>query len=474
MKIQIHNFGPINFFESDLDKDLHLVVGDNNIGKSYAITVIYLILKSLMESRSEFYFFQFLEESQENLKIKAPKINLANKHEETDISEQFRDSLRKILEIYLLKNFQHYFSGTFDSIESVTNIYTTEKLRIVLSFKSTEIEIGTEDNSFKIIKIDLKKTIKSKCISQNRRYKETHNEISIYNNIKNIDHFGRAFSTAVLSFYLSVIEEVLTKIRSIHYLPASRSGLYQALTAFGQIVAQLSRSRSFVTEKIELPAISVPLSDYFLELSEIKISRQNYESNPINRVAENIETDILKGKVEFNPKNKKLFYVPEGSNLRLDISSTSSMVSEISPIVSFIRHILTKSIQRRRGIRTYRSSLIESQTAKALVFIEEPEAHLHPANQIKLLKAFANLLNCNVKIMMTSHSNYIFNKLNNLILEKTIDVSVVEAIIMKQSNKGSKGTHLPKDDLGIDDENFLDVAEQLYDEKINFIEKLNL
>lgn len=221
MKIQIHNFGPINFFESDLDKDLHLVVGDNNIGKSYAITVIYLILKSLMESRNEFYFFQFLEENQENSKIKAPKINVAKHNEETDISEQFCDNLRKILESYFLNKFQHYFSGTFDSIESVTSIYTTEKLRIVLSFKSTDIEIGTEENSFKIIKIDVKKTIRSKCISQNRNSKETSNEIFIYNNIKNIGYFGRAFSTAVISFYLRIIEEVLTKIRSIHYLPAS-------------------------------------------------------------------------------------------------------------------------------------------------------------------------------------------------------------------------------------------------------------
>ena len=48
MKIQLQNFGPIHRFECDLDKDFHLIVGTNNTGKSYAITMIYLLLKSLM------------------------------------------------------------------------------------------------------------------------------------------------------------------------------------------------------------------------------------------------------------------------------------------------------------------------------------------------------------------------------------------------------------------------------------------
>nr|VFK81081.1 MAG: AAA domain [Candidatus Kentron sp. SD] len=49
MKIQINNFGPIHHFECDLDKDLHLILGKNNIGKSYGITVVYLLVKSLLD-----------------------------------------------------------------------------------------------------------------------------------------------------------------------------------------------------------------------------------------------------------------------------------------------------------------------------------------------------------------------------------------------------------------------------------------
>ena len=43
MKIKIVNFGPIKEFEFDLSKKLIVTYGDNNIGKSYAMQVVYLL-----------------------------------------------------------------------------------------------------------------------------------------------------------------------------------------------------------------------------------------------------------------------------------------------------------------------------------------------------------------------------------------------------------------------------------------------
>ena len=42
MKVRIDNWGPIEHCEYDLDKDMIVVYGDNNIGKSYAMQLIYL------------------------------------------------------------------------------------------------------------------------------------------------------------------------------------------------------------------------------------------------------------------------------------------------------------------------------------------------------------------------------------------------------------------------------------------------
>lgn len=48
MQIVLQSFGPIKTFTFDLAKDFHLIVGENNVGKSYAMTMVYLILKTLL------------------------------------------------------------------------------------------------------------------------------------------------------------------------------------------------------------------------------------------------------------------------------------------------------------------------------------------------------------------------------------------------------------------------------------------
>ena len=50
MKVRIDNWGPIEHCEYDLDKDMIVVYGDNNIGKSYAMQLIYLYLKNIINA----------------------------------------------------------------------------------------------------------------------------------------------------------------------------------------------------------------------------------------------------------------------------------------------------------------------------------------------------------------------------------------------------------------------------------------
>ena len=58
MKIEIVNFGPINRCEYDLSKSLIVTYGENNIGKSYAMQVIYLLLKKIMMCADYYYYME--------------------------------------------------------------------------------------------------------------------------------------------------------------------------------------------------------------------------------------------------------------------------------------------------------------------------------------------------------------------------------------------------------------------------------
>ncbi len=51
-----------------------------------------------------------------------------------------------------------------------------------------------------------------------------------------------------------------------------------------------------------------------------------------------------------------------------------------------------------------------------ILMIDEPELNLHPANQRKLARLFARLVNVGIKVFVTTHSDYLIKELNNLIM----------------------------------------------------------
>jgi predicted ATPase len=109
-----------------------------------------------------------------------------------------------------------------------------------------------------------------------------------------------------------------------------------------------------------------------------------------------------------------------------------------------------------------------------LIFIEEPEAHLHPETQVKLMVVFARLAKDNkIKLVMTSHSNYMFNKASNLVMDNKIDKEKFSAVLFEPTPEGSIARLLETDEYGIEDENFIDTAESIYEERIELTNKLN-
>lgn len=473
MKIKLKNFGIIKNFEFDIKNDFNLIFGHNNTGKSYAISGVYLILKNIIGLNDSF-LFHFIFSNKENfINLKIDEIiEILKSNESIDIKKEVEDILSKIFEEMILRNIQESFKNTFDSIENLKNQLTDDALEINISTDLVSYSIKLKDKKLYVDSLNIfKKEINIKKVKRNLSYKDKEDIVTLYCS-QDEEYFKHQFIIYITSIALDLNDNIKNYIKNIYYLPASRSGLYQALSAFGQIIVELSKSRKFTTKKLELPSISEPLSDYFLELSNIKKRKKDVSPNKVLEIAYEIEKEILNGEVSFDNNTKKLIFKPNSTNLLLDLSYTSSMVSEISPIVSYLKYILNYA-NEDITFSNYFFKRKKYDNSKYMIIIEEPEAHLHPDIQILLLSKFAELVKENVKFIITTHSNYMFNKFNNLILAKELDINTTVSYLFKDSPNGTDAIKQIIDEFGIEDENFINTSEDLYNEKISIIDKIN-
>lgn len=168
MKITLKDFGPISHFEFDLEKDLHVIFGKNNIGKSYAITAVYLILKNLIVQPEEYdqvdlILYKLLRGENKKFNKRFSKTNNSTKTKysddiqnvldyisglntevindikkdnpkELDVSTKIELIFSKVMDIYFLKKLENSFNNSFLQFDDLQNKYSKPNLNINIDF----------------------------------------------------------------------------------------------------------------------------------------------------------------------------------------------------------------------------------------------------------------------------------------------------------------------------------------------------
>ena len=457
MKIEIVNFGPINRCEYDLSKSLIVTYGENNIGKSYAMQVIYLLLKKIMMCADYYYymekFYPDIKEQREEIADILKNFVLNSEIQTLDVTNDIIFNYKKNLEKLLLNEVQVSLENTFGAYEEILKQNPVIKLQLdganeyTFLLNENKMEINIEAK-----KVFLKKTISDFHKSRNNK---GHYDIYVYEN--HINTPTNLLMEKINELSRNFAHNLLGQMKGVYFLPASRSGIYTGMSSFGPIMAQLSQNRAYINRSFQIPSIPEPISDYYMALSNIR----NDKNIKLEEIAREIEEEILKGEVKFDSRKKTLLYQGKVKGHSFEMNDVSSMISEISPIVAYLKYIV------RTGNRAK-----FTMNASSIIFIEEPEAYLHPINQIKLMKIFTKLAKTNIKLVIASHSNYIFNELNNRVLAGELDKNTYSPILMKWENEKSNTYYMDMDEFGVSDSNFADASEILCDEREELIIKL--
>lgn len=112
-------------------------------------------------------------------------------------------------------------------------------------------------------------------------------------------------------------------------------------------------------------------------------------------LADDLERAILGGTVSISEEGEFLYSPEAASEGRLAIHLTASVVKSLTSLVFYFRHLARKG---------------------DFLIIDEPELNLHPDNQRKIARILAKAVRRGFKVMISTHSDYVLRELNHLIM----------------------------------------------------------
>ena len=155
-----------------------------------------------------------------------------------------------------------------------------------------------------------------------------------------------------------------------------------------------------------MPTLSGVLGDFLEQLVELAGGRSltPYHYFGAHRpptgedsLASELERRILGGTVSVERTEidyPSFVYRPSAWKRNLPLMNASSMVSELAPIVLYLRHVV------RPG---------------EILIVEEPESHLHPAMQVEFMRFLAEAVHSGIRLVITTHSEWVLEELANLV-----------------------------------------------------------
>lgn len=358
------NLGPLKEVSIDLSP-LTIICGRNNVGKTYISHKIYESLKNLKESISSIDGSII-----DKIEVKEKRIDGLSK---------VYDLKSYVAEIFLPKEI---FDPNNQKIEFT---FSTEILKKIHNLK-------IEDKIYKFSHINA-------ILNKDPEGFEIRITLANFNNEYQFDSLFKLIS-------LSIISDLIEKITdfSPFIVTSERTGV----AIFQPIFDQINSKRN------ELAFLKQDIANIFSDENHLdKFTKRMFKNIPkpfldnidicrsrkteLSELRYFSEIQKLIGKISGGEffEEKDVRFKPTGTDIYLDFSMVSSSTKSIYLIEKIIKYELKPG---------------------SIIIIDEPELNLHLDNQVLMARLLATLVNSEITVVITTHSDHMLREINNLIM----------------------------------------------------------
>lgn len=458
MNIQINNFGIIKNANMDI-APLNIFIGSNSSGKSFAARLIHCFNCNDVPNIDEelvIYLNDYLKDNDDNITEKLfdyiqtqPKLN----SEPLMIPfNEIQPLINEVVLKYLSNVFRLRIEEEFDL--SLNDLINSTQSCFKLDINDCEfIKRDRENFEFKTDSFHINKKVNTSKIALDFDSK-SNLLINIESMLFNITELSDVNS--LLLIVLTMIANSLFRdicLKNSYYIIAERSDLVtdnKALTRRIQDRSYFSKNQIDILSKIY--SINPAQKGEFYDLG------CEFDKEFSGYLVE----------VKDNGINNDISYIDEDTSKEVSSKMLSTSIHEMALLSIYLKYVIKK---------------------EDLLIIEEPEAHLHPKNQRILVKYLVRAVNSGLKVMITTHSDYVIEQFNNFVRLNSINQDSLEEFNYSQDDvlnhedisiytfkKDSKKQYVAEkidiNETGFDEETFAPISEELYDESDKIIDMM--
>ena len=401
-RIQVEDFGPIIGADVDL-RPLTVFAGPSNTGKSYLAMLVYALQQCFGPSylpatrirQRSFWFAGSMFDSLPDRGALTTGIMdwLSSSGDDEraalpdDLAAAFRPALEQVagVENHLAQEVRRCFG--VDMLEALV------RRDSAMSYAAITLQVpqkpGVEQVRYRFEIGPRNIEVTGQVTSPPRLSRDMFDDSEYLPGLFDLEERTILLRSVLDAMFRSVMSPV---IRPTYYLPADRTGVMHSHQVVVSTLIQ-SATTAGLRPSANVPMLSGVLADFLDGL--IGMSRPQRRSSRIH--ADVLEKNLLAGAIRLRRSETgypSFAYRPATWDADLPLMRTSSMVSELAPVVLYLRYLV------RRG---------------DLLIIEEPESHLHPAMQAAFARELARLVRSGLRIMLTTHSEWIVEALANLV-----------------------------------------------------------